>query len=675
MQIMKLMKKKITLIISFFVITVNLFAQSAKMKDALKAYDLFHYQAAIEKFQEVLRNESNNEEAIEKLAHSYRKINDSFNAEQFYARVVQNQYVSPQNMLYYAQVLSMNGKYKESKKWYKKYARAVRFDERGHKFSKSYEDTTHFHQDAHRYNVTIAPFNSPQADFSPIFYKEGLIFCSNRENKEANNKLEFKWNNTNFLDLYQVVNNGTPRIFHKKINTEYHEGPTVFHNGYKSMIFTRNNYHQGKFKTSTDDVNKLKMYLASGGDWSNVTEFPYNNDEYSVGHPALTTDETTLYFVSDMPGSMGGTDIFVSTFTNGIWSQPKNLGAPINTKGNEMFPFIDESGNLYFASDGHSGLGGLDIFISHYKNGRYDTPQNMGVPINSSQDDFGLIFDEDRGLGYFSSNRQGGVGDDDIYMFTTKTCDMLVVVVDSMKNEIVTDATLNIKEADNEREILYLTEAPGVYSFRTKFRTSYDLRAFKDGYEEGKKYLGEEDLLDCKSYLEGVTPDTIKIYLNPPGIAKINRNNDTTQKNIPEVPVYITGKYDSTKVEVYDVVTVYYDLDKYYIRPDAANDLNKLLTTLYKYPEMTILLSSHTDSRASYSYNVKLSQRRSRSAYQYLINRGIDPKRVEIDYFGETKLVTPCPDGVPCNENDHQLNRRTEVIVLTPPKNVVRKGK
>ncbi|MEM9981018.1 MAG: OmpA family protein [Bacteroidota bacterium] len=661
-------------LIALLFVQVPCWGQNSLRKQADKAYLDFHYTEAIKAYLQVVEEEGADAAIEEKLATSYRKINDSKNAEIWYAKVVNQSGTNPGNILHYAQALAMNGKYEASQDWYKRYAQLARGDQRGATFSRVYQDTAHFHQDAARYQIELAPFNSEQADFSPTYYRQGILFCSNRETeKKSLFRKKYNWNNTNFLDLYFSKNRFSQgEKFQEELNSKYHEGPSVFYNNERNIAFTRNNYHKGKFKKSSDDINKLKLFFAEveEGEWKNIVEFPFNDDEYSVGHPAISSDGTTLYFVSDMPGSVGGTDLFMSTYEGDTWSVPKNLGPMINTKGDEMFPFVDANNNLYFASTGHGGLGGLDIFFSPNINGRFGKPENMGVPINSNQDDFGLIIDVDGYEGYFSSNRAEGVGDDDIYKFLYKTCELLVVVVDSTTNQIVPDAELNFTEKKTQREVIFLTEAEGVYSFITKLRTGYVLKAYKEGYQESIKRISEQQLLSCQSVEAGIR-DTIKIYLKKG--EKTLRPQDPNNPNSPQVaynsqpPAWQRLNYNNLGLspeDVYQVKNIYYDLDKYYIRPDASVELNNLLGVLYQYPSLRVLLSSHTDSRASYGYNVRLSQRRSQSARQFLVNRGVAPHRISITYYGETKLNTNCPDGVPCNESDHQLNRRTEIILL-----------
>ncbi len=648
---------------------------SPQMKEALAAYEQYHFQEAIQLFEGLLKSQPNNAEVEEKLAHSYRKINNSRKAEMWYAKLVQDPYTNPNNKLYYAQALAMNGKYESSREWYQRYAQDARHDERGLDFARVYRDTAHFHQDAANYEISLAPFNSKEADFSPMYYRGGIVFCSNRPNKKSRFKLKFNWNNTHFLDLYYAKGGvSTPELFHEKLNTKYHEGPLAFYNGGQSVIFTRNNYHEGKLGESSDGTHKLKMYLAEikDGEWSNIEEFPYNDDEYSVGHPTLSVDGTTLYFASDMPGTQGGTDIFMCNLENGYWTSPTNLGEEINTPGNEMFPYIDADNHLYFASDGKPGLGGLDIFVSKNTQGRFTLPQNLGVPINSNKDDFGLIYQPDKGEGYFSSNRAGGQGDDDIYYFKTKSCEVLFTVVDSLTGLYVEDAQLAVIEKETGRDALYMAENDSLFRFKTAFRTSYILRAEHPDYAPGQAYVDEKALSECLSFETGLS-DTVLIYLQKPLLSASNNPGPSPRSTPgpgyrpypnPNPGLYPPSARFLDTSQVYSIEYIYYDLDKYYIRPDAALTLQNILRVLYDYPQMRLLLASHTDSRASYAYNVKLSQRRSYSAYQYLISRGISPNRLVLDHHGETRLVTPCPDGVPCTEPDHQLNRRTEIIIL-----------
>ena len=661
----RLMKKGLLLII-ILLASLGVQAQRARLRKANTEFEKFHYKTAIKLYEAYLAKNPGNKEAQTRLAHSYRKVNDSKNAEKWYGVVVNHPNTKPINKLFYAQALAMNGRYEQSRKWYKVYAQEVGHDERGHVFEKTYKNLAQFYEDASKYEVRLAPFNSKQADFSPMFYRQGIVFCSSREpddKKKQSKKDKFSWNGNRFLDLYYTRGGVTsPEPFHKDINSRYHEGPVTFYNGENSVVFTRNNYYNGKFKKSKEGINKLKLYLATivSDKFAEIVEFPYNDDEYSVGHPTLSSDGTTLYFVSDMPGSLGGTDIFKSTLKAGQWGPPQNLGPDINTKGNEMFPFMDADNNLYFASNGHAGLGGLDIFLARNINGHFAPPENLGAPVNSSQDDFGFIINTDKNEGYFSSNREGGVGDDDIYFFKLHPCKIAAVVVDSLTGRLIDGAQIKIHEEDTKKQVVHVNASKYLFTLQTKIRTNYLISASKEGYNTKTIEIAHQQLIDCKNQDRRIV-DTIKIALGPPLIAGRDPRGKKLRSGIPG-PGIPGKKWDRTKA--IQVKTIYYDLDKYFIRPDAARTLDELLVILYQNPTMKIGLSSHTDSRNTSDYNVQLSQRRSQSALQYLVSRGISPNRILVDWFGETKLVTPCPDGVPCNETQHQLNRRTEVIVL-----------
>jgi outer membrane protein OmpA-like peptidoglycan-associated protein len=656
------------------------------MQRAVEEYDKFHYAEAAKMFETLMAKEGANLDAKEKLAMCYRKMNDSKNAEKWFALVV-NESADPMNKLYYAQVLAQNQKYAESREWYEKFAIAMKSDKRGKDFANSYADVDKYFKDVERYTVELAPFNSKDADFSPAYYRGGIVFCSNRPRDDKKNKLVHKWTGKRFLDLYYAPGAGPKaKPFSDNLNTQYHEGSSAFYNDGASIIFTRNNYNAGKFGKSTDDVNKLKLFLAQqgSGDWVNVTEFPFNDAEYSIAHPAISPDGQTLYFTSDMPGSLGETDIWMCKGTaGGGWGAPINLGKEVNTKGKEAFPFIDAQGNLFFSSDGHAGLGGMDIFVTRAEKGKnkYSVPQNIGAPINSNKDDFSLIFDQTENEGYFSSNRDGGVGDDDIYKFSVKTCEVQVMIVDAITGKGIPDAKLSVLDKRNQNEIAFTQENDSTYLISSFISSGYNIKATKEKYSDGKSEITEQFLAKCKQ-TGGRLTDTVKIRMYPsgstpmdPDLAKLlgrdpknpfGRDGNgvplLTSPNKPKRPYTFGG---SSNVKLVDVVTIYYDLDKYNIRPDASKDLERVLRVLYEYPNMVISMSSHTDSRDTFEYNVQLAKNRANSAMNYLISRGIDPKRLEISSFGEIKLVTDCPDGVDCSEPDHQLNRRTEIAILS----------
>ncbi len=503
--------QKRILISLFFsgILCLKVNAQDASLKTAENYYESLSYTRAIESFETVLKKKNlpddQKVQAQIKLADSYYKIKDSQNAERVYADLVNASQLpaseSASICLRYAQVLASNGKYKEAQEMYEKYNKKAGDDPRGKGFSKLYSDVSVLSKNASCYKVDYLSINTTAAEFSPSYFKKGMVFVSNRQNGTSA-KRAFSWNGSPFLDLFYLddissVSPSTAGIggssesntkqksrkapslgsddytpitsndnrtlgsyvgtnvlagngygdkpiteserFSGSINSKYHEGPAAFFKDGSKVIFTRNNFINGKAQRSSDGINKLKLYTgqAAKDGWTNIEELPFNSDEYSTGHPALSPDEKLLFFSSDMPGGFGGTDIYVSKLEGNSWSAPINLGKKINSKGNEMFPFVDEKGNLYYSSDGLAGLGELDIFYAQLDGTEVkDDATNVGSPINSSKDDFGLITDGLRKSGYFSSNRKQGGADDDIYKFERECedkegCDLILAVYDS----------------------------------------------------------------------------------------------------------------------------------------------------------------------------------------------------------------------------------------------------
>ena len=525
--------------------------------------------------------------------------------------------------------------------------------------------------------------------------------------------------------------------FSKTINTKYHEGPATFTTDGNHIVFTRNNFLNSKSKQSSDKVNKLKLYTADfdGNEWVNVRELPFNSDEYSTGHPSLLKDNTHLYFASDRPGGFGGTDIYVAKFENGTWSEPVNLGPEVNTSGNELFPFVDEFGYLYYSSDGKGGLGGLDIFYA-----KMNTPLdahksvNVGAPINSNKDDFGILTDGERREGYFSSNRRKGGSDDDIYRFVRQgplyPCQELTLqVIDEATKKVQGGALIELSSKKEETESRQLkTDEEGKIKFCLDAEEDFTLRVSKKGYQTTmlgystnifgdsrpsvllvplQKISNIEAELMAKSKnttqlltgtlitesngkpLKGATvylldeeggriAETITNEEGQYSFSVKSGENYSIDALLPDYGTFgkqIVG-FDSlkhsnhvvkmfVKGDIIKLENIYYDFARATLRPDALFELNKLVETMKKYPDLKIQLSSHTDSRASAKSNKELSSRRAESVKNYLVNSGIPSTRISARGYGESQLVNECADGIECSEEKHQQNRRTEIKVVS----------
>lgn len=739
-----------------FLLSSQLSFGQAKLKAANKEYEQLSYVSAIKLYEEVLSDtklDANiKKEALKKLAYSYRRVQDAKNAERAYADLLKNYPdVESENYLYYAQALASNGKYRDSQKYYSIYGEKQTADMRSKRFTVSYMDMSRFYRDSSSYQLEFLPINSPQADFSPMYYKGGLVFCSARDESGAIKRV-YSWNQTPFLDLYFVpdtaqltsstvvqkaaalgglsASNSNKTLkadgtasnkveeFSRVINTKYHEGPLAFFKGEQKAIFTRNNFNKGRAKESKDGTTKLKLYIADyvKESWANIKELPFNSDEYSCGHPALAPDNTKLYFVSDMPGGYGGTDIYVVEYNDGNWGTPVNMGKEINTEGNEMFPFVDANGNLYFASDGHEGLGGLDVFYAEMKDGiAYKGINNLGAPINSEKDDFGIITDAGRNTGFFASNRKGGMSDDNIYSFKRICRPLTLIVYDAASKQPLENVDVRLAVNAENRE-LRVTGIDGATTICLESNSEYEFKAIKEGYQMNSVAYSTKSNSVQKTTLElylekapvSILKGVVKSEVNQQPIAGVqvtleNENDKTKQtvvtgadggyefqvkpgaehKLTAKKDKYATNRENIAKVkkgnptieniqgmygegDIFKLNNIYYDYGKFFIRPDAARELEKtLLPLLVKYPEMKIEIRSHTDARSSDNFNMQLSANRARAVVDYLSQRGISPSRMISNGYGETELVNECVDGVVCDEKQHQENRRTEFKIIS----------
>ncbi|CAH0996161.1 Peptidoglycan-associated lipoprotein [Emticicia aquatica] len=587
-------------------------AQEALLKTGEHHYESLSYVKAIDAFEAALKKKGLTEQqklaAKIKLGDSYAKIKDTQNAERVYSEIINaSGDVAAENInlcLKYAQVLASNGKYREAQEMYDKYTRKVEDDPRGKGFSKLYNDVSVLSKNANCYKVDYLSINTNAADFAPAYYKNGMVFVSNRHNTVGVRRV-FNWNETPFLDLFFLDDisaiggqaaglgsgsgdikdrrkrssksgtlgsdeytaptaNDTRTIgtyggitamaglgygdrpvteserFGGSINSKYHEGPAAFFKDGSKVIFTRNNFNNGKARRSSDGINKLKLYIgeASKDSWKNIKELPFNSDEYSTGHPALSADEKLLFFASDMPGGFGGTDIYVSRNDGGSWSAPINLGKTVNSKGNEMFPFVDEKGNLYFSSDGHAGLGDLDIFFVQLdgttSKGRVI---NLGAPVNSSKDDFGIVTDALRKAGYFSSNRKRGGADDDIYKFDRECelkegCDLIIAIYDAETKMPLDNAKVVYEDKDgNIKE--KMSDADGSVKLEGLDQdVDFAFRATRDGYGANTVSFSTKDCENEASRLE-IPMSRPKPAVDSTGLAQNGANGTNSTKNTP----------------------------------------------------------------------------------------------------------------------------------------------
>ncbi|WP_445452720.1 OmpA family protein [Flavobacterium sp. 25HG05S-40] len=491
------------------------------------------------------------------------------------------------------------------------------------------------------YKLQMMSKNKTNGDFGISFFGDKVTFASVRNADEK----AYGWNDRPYLDLFSASVNDKGQLsniapFSEVINTKKHESNATFSSDLKTMYFNRSGEKQ--VKIGEEKVAMVKIYKAEfvNGKWDNVTLLPFSSDTYCVQHPFLTKDGKKLYFSSDMPGSLGSFDIYVVDVNeDGTYSQPRNLGENINTIQREQFPFLTEDGTLYFASDGHQGNGNLDVFMSlKLSDTEFDKPLNLGSTINSEMDDFNFILDEKNDVGYFASNR---TGDDNLYTFVREENKQQYLVegeVRDMKSmQLLPGSTVKLfDEAGNLLEEV-LVGKDGSFTFNTEPNKKYKIMAFKDFY------IPAEATFD--------TSQKGKVYIDLQ--MKVESYYDAED--------IINMKEDGTVL--IELENIYFDLDKWNIKPQAAEVLNVLLGILKKYPYMEILIGSHTDSRASEMYNLRLSNKRAASALEYLVQNGIDRKRLKSMGYGESKPLIICPKN-DCTEAEHAVNRRCTFMIL-----------
>jgi outer membrane protein OmpA-like peptidoglycan-associated protein len=713
------MKKIFILLVCLLAFLIkNSDAQGLYKKIADNNFDRYHYKDALDQNLVLFEKDSSDLEVQKKIGICYRKINDSKNAEIWFARIVKAWKIEPEYKLYYAEALAENGKYEDSKKWYLEYAKDIVTDSRGNSFAIAYSQINKFFVDSNCYQINTVSFNSDQLDFSPSIYKDGIVFCSNRSNSSLV-KNTFIWDYSNYLDLY-FVQNGSDKAekLPGDINTKYHEGPIAFNKTQDTAIFTRTNYYEDKLGQDTAGTHKLKLYMAvmQNGEWEDAGEIPFNSDNFSVGHPCFSSDYKKLYFVSDAPGGYGGTDIYVADYNHGTWGTPVNLGKNINSEGNEMFPFIDSLNVLYYSSEGLPGLGGLDIFYSKLIDTSFQKARNIGFPLNSSKDDFGIVLNNNRSNGYFTSNRKTA-GDDDIYSFMMLKPikqQYKVLIKDSLSGVLLASAIKITDQQNGGKQ--NLTNDKGTYDLDLYPDHHYTIDAGSPGYMPKSNipyfpatdpnpfeimlapimsYSGfvfekagaqppidsafviitnEKNEKVCESYWTAVNGKYITCKLTPEHIYTITANKPgffTNSIIIDTLPP--DGKLENIyleKIEIGKAIVIekiYFDFDQSYIRPDAAIELDKIVTLLNENPDIIIELGSHTDCRGSYEYNIGLSDRRAKSSAAYIVSKGIPAYRITGKGYGETQMFINCPcEGSVtsnCTEAEHQLNRRTEFKV------------
>ena len=542
------------LLLPILLACVSSFAQLT-LKRADKYFEKLEFEKAAHYYEAFLYKKDDAYSQLQ-LAKIYTRLNDPVKSEKWYREVIHRDDLEAIHYLNYAQSLSSLGKYKEAIPFYNKYQSLA--DDKLLAKEKTYglNHIDEFYEDSNLVAIKEAGFNSVESEFAPTYYKEAIVFASDRGNTIGIQR-KFSWNNKNYLNLY-TANGDDASKFEKGVNSKYHEGAASFSADGNTIFFTRNNFVKGKFGRSKDGVNKLKIYSATknGSSWGNEQEFTHNSSEYSTGDPFLSADGNTLYFISDMPDGFGGTDIYKCTKNGDTWGAPENLGHKINSEGDERTPFIDEEGNLYFASEGHFGLGGLDIYKAEGSNGSFSEVINMGYPINSTLDDFGFIIKIKSREGYLASNRADGTGRDDIYSFTIKedpkvACAGKVYAMTegqpSSSKQGLNEAQIVVYNKTNGHKKNYVSGQDGSFNIGLKPGFLYEISASKDTLLQDKsvvdlrnksvKTISPVELTlvrklpkPTKVPFEGKVVDATNSVVDSPSLFLLNTSNGSTEE-------------------------------------------------------------------------------------------------------------------------------------------------
>ncbi|MDX1461673.1 MAG: OmpA family protein [Marinirhabdus sp.] len=629
------MKKIYTLFILLALSTSFVVAQNKDTKKADDLYKRLQYTDAAEAYQKLLKKGKGSRYVFEQLGNSYFYINDTKKAETYYNRVVKGRNVDPETLYNYSQVLKANGKFSEYNTHMKQFAEAKPNDSRAIEFMKNPNYVPTLMEEQPKFSATnMKDINTEYSEFGGIMVGKEFYFSSARNTSRKT----YGWNEEPYLDIYVAEDVGgtiknAKLLDAGEVNTKYHEGNMAITNDGKRMYFDRNDYYRGKYKKSEEGINQINIYYAEWVDnkWQDVQSVAFNSSEYSTGHPALSPDGNTLYFVSDMPGGKGMSDIYkVAVNKDGSLGAPERLGDNINTEGKEVFPFIDANGDLYFASTGHAGLGGLDVFYAEAQGNGFGPVKNLGPGINSSDDDFAFIYNPNTEVGYLSSNRTGGKGSDDIY--TTKKLEapceveMIVTVMNDYTDTPLAGARVDLYDSLGNRLSSKTSGQDGKVVFTAECDKAHEVQAVLQEFESNAINV------------DAANDETVNATINLRPIEEI----------IVDDKVVLNP--------------IYFPLDKSNITPKAAFELDKLVSLMQKYPNMVIKVEAHTDNRASDEYNMDLSERRAQSTVQYVISKGIDKDRISGEGFGESRPKVDC--GTNCTEEQYQMNRRSEFIIV-----------
>jgi outer membrane protein OmpA-like peptidoglycan-associated protein len=661
---MKMIYKKITIVFVFFssFIMEAGYAQiqNKRLKKANEAYNQFAYAEASKQYKKIANSSKASATIYAKLADSYYYNSNYTEALVWYLKLMETVAdIEPEYYYRYAQALKTAEKYSEAAAILKKYYLKIE--------KKDISDNwlpenfmPKIKEQSGRYELKNIGINSTSSDFGTAFWGKDKILYATSKDVGISLKSKHNWNNKPYLKIYEatITPDGglaNAKILKGKVNTKFHQSTPVITKDGKTMYYTATNYSGGELGRSNKlGISFLKIYKARFIDnqWKNVEELPYpvNSDGFSSGHPALSPDDKELYFVSDRYNEIGNSDLYVVNITeaDGVSNEVKSLGEKINTLGRETYPFVDDSGILYFSSDGHPGLGGLDVFAAvKDESGEYHVV-NLGDGVNSAYDDFSYGINDENKKGYFSSNREEN---DNLYGFTENkpvhfSFSIKPIISGALKDSLtgtpIANVTIEVYDAESNKTATYYTDNEGKYSVQLEPYKGYSLVFKKEGLTEETVIVPPLKQLEEKR----IVPD---LY-------------DEREVNVANKRVKLNEGDDLTKK--LQLNPIYFDYEGFQIRESSKAELDKIVELLKARPNISLRVNSHTDSRGRDEFNMKLSKHRAAATVDYIINAGISKARVTGEGYGETKLINKCKDGVKCSEAEHELNRRSEFIII-----------
>ena len=619
--------KKTYITLSFVFAGLTLSAQNKDTQSADKLYNRYEYIDAAEAYLKLVSDNKADNYVYRQLADSYYTVFNTVEAAKWYAKATEEK--QDAEIYYrYAQMLKSNGQYEASNKQMEKFAALAPNDQRAVAFKKEPNYIPRLTDQQKMFDSKTMDINSDKSDFGAVLTNDNTIYFATARNTA---KKSYGWNDEPYLDLYKATRNSDGTYSKpteaEGVNSKWHDGPATVSADGNTMYFASETFRDKIFdkdkekRTKYGKVGLFKTTKADGK-WGNIQALPFNNKDYQVGNPSLSKDGKTLYFSSNMPGTLGGADIWKVQITgDNTYGAPENLGDKVNTEGRENFPFITDDNKLYFSSDSKQGFGGLDVFVIDLE--KSGAAKNVGKPVNSEKDDFAFSFNKDQNVGFFSSNRGG---QDDIYMAVPVCGVQLNTTVKNAKTgEILTNATVAILDDRNNVIETKTTGADGLATYGTECDKAYTLQVSKDGF----------------------VSKTIAVDKSKGGELPIVAELDPIDVIVTETEVILND--------------IFFEFNKSNITKEGAFELDKLVQVMKNNANMTIMVKSHTDNRGSDSFNMNLSDRRAKSTVQYVISKGIAKERIEGKGYGESEPKVQCDK---CTNEEHAKNRRSEFMIV-----------